>query len=144
MKGILERLSIYFGVLVALIVLYVGLMTLTFSYSSKNFESRIAVANAIKEDEGDYPVPSYFKGGAMLDNFTDFLMIGKIMGDEDESALYQAMSVAGYERYWHGYLVWLRVKGLADGRLNGSNLPSSRSDNHRPSRPIFAICEVFF
>ena len=108
MKGILERLSIYFGVLVALIVLYVGLMTLTFSYSSKNFESRIAVANAIKEDEGDYPVPLYFKGGAMLDNFTDFLMIGKTVGEEDKSALFQAMSVTEYERYWHGYLVWLR------------------------------------
>jgi hypothetical protein len=108
LKGILERLSIYFGVLAALIVLYVGLMTLTFSYSSKNFESRIAVANAIKEEEGDYPVPLYFKGGAMLDNFTDFLMIGKTVGEEDKSVLFQAMSVTEYERYWHGYLVWLR------------------------------------
>lgn len=108
MKGILERLSIYFGVLIALIVLYVGLMTLTFSYSSKNFESRVAVANAIKEDEGDYPVPLFFKGGAMLDNFTDFLMIGKTVGEEDKSPLFQAMSITEYERYWHGYLVWLR------------------------------------
>lgn len=108
MKGIFGRISIYFGVFIALIVLYMGLMTLTFSYSSKNFESRLAVANAIFDEEGEYPDSIYFRGGARLDNFTDFLMIGKTIGEEDESALFQGMNVGGYYRYWHGYLVWLR------------------------------------
>ena len=36
----------------------------------------------------------------------------------------------------------LEVRREVDGRLNPSNLPSSRSDNHRPSHPIFVIWEV--
>ncbi|MBR6003284.1 MAG: hypothetical protein IK068_01025 [Lachnospiraceae bacterium] len=109
MKGTLERIAIYIGIVLSLVLIYTGLMTLTFSYKSDAFETRTAVAANVVGAEGEYPTVTYFKGGATLDNSTDLLMVGKIMGEEDENALYQGMSIGGYSRYWHGYLVWLRL-----------------------------------
>lgn len=44
-----------------------------------------------------------------LDNTTDNIMVdGVIIQDDGMSPLQAAMSVNGYSRYWHGYLVFLR------------------------------------
>ena len=41
--------------------------------------------------------------GTRLDNFTDHLMIRKTKADPELNSLENAMSMADYPRYWHGY-----------------------------------------
>lgn len=61
------------------------------------------------EKEGVYPaINEGNRNGTKLDNYTDGLMIRKTIARTDLNPLENAMTVNGYPRYWHGYLIFLR------------------------------------
>lgn len=69
-----------------------------------SIESNAEKSLQMVEKEGMYP--SINQGnmlGTRLDNFTDHLMIRKTKADPELNSLENAMSMADYPRYWHGY-----------------------------------------
>lgn len=71
-----------------------------------HLEQSISILN---EEGAGWPFVFSYTSGSQLDNSTDWLMLTNTSFDEMEtSALKEAMSVHGYPRYWHGYLVFLR------------------------------------
>lgn len=110
--NIFIKVQAFFGMLLGLLAVYTLLMFLTFTYDSEEMEKAAVYAGNIVEEEGEYPMLLYKEGGAVLDNFTDRLMVSKVIKDNESTSLYNAMDVSGYARYWHGYLVWLRPLSL--------------------------------
>ena len=85
-------------------------MTLSFCIPQEWIAYHVEFSNDIFGYEGE--APGYFimgTRGAIFDTGDDNMMINHaISEDETMNPLEAAMSVNGYSRYWHGYLVWLR------------------------------------
>lgn len=64
-------------------------------------------AHRIIEKETNYPKPFFNKKPAMLDNFTDAIIIREAIKDDNDSLLQAAMH-RGYSRYWQGHAVYMR------------------------------------
>lgn len=93
-----------FFAFVLLIASYCVLLTITFFIPQHSIESNAEKSLQMVEKEGMYP--SINQGnmlGTRLDNFTDHLMIRKTKADPELNSLENAMSMADYPRYWHGY-----------------------------------------
>ena len=98
-----------FFAFVLLIASYCVLLTITFFIPQHSIESNAEKSLQMVEKEGMYP--SINQGnmlGTRLDNFTDHLMIRKTKADPELNSLENAMSMADYPRYWHGYQLFLR------------------------------------
>lgn len=71
-----------------------------------HLEQSISIIN---EEGAGWPFIFTHTAGSQLDNNTDCVMLLNTVTDRPEnSPLQDAMSVHGYPRYWHGYLVFLR------------------------------------
>nr|WP_277895185.1 hypothetical protein [Enterococcus lactis] len=98
-----------FFAFVFLIASYCVLLTITFVIPQHSIESNAEKSLQMVEKEGMYP--SINQGnmlGTRLDNFTDHLMIRKTKANPELNPLENAMSMADYPRYWHGYQLFLR------------------------------------
>lgn len=111
-KNVFKNGFLFIGIFVALIALYTILLTGAFSFNRDSILRAVAYSDIVIKQEGDYPHVLFLEGGAVLDNYTDHLMTQKMLKNLDKSALYNAMDVDGYARYWHGYLAWLRPLSL--------------------------------
>ena len=99
-----------FFAFVFLIASYCVLLTITFVIPQHSIESNAEKSLQMVEKEGMYP--SINQGnmlGTRLDNFTDHLMIRKTKADPELNPLENAMSMADYPRYWHGYQLFLLI-----------------------------------
>lgn len=106
LKSYLKTTSkILFFLLLAYLVLMVLTMLIPNSLVTSNVTSGVKFINA----EGLYPevLRTISQPSSMLDNFTDRLMLEKTI-KISSNPLISAMSVSHYERYWHGYLIFLR------------------------------------
>ncbi|MFQ9321988.1 MAG: hypothetical protein ACLR3E_08190 [Enterococcus durans] len=103
---LLKKISFTF---ILLLLSYCVLLTLSFCIPNKMIESKVDTSLQMIEKEGMYPTINEGNDkSTKLDNFTDHLMIRKTMARPELSPLENAMTVDGYPRYWHGYLVFLR------------------------------------
>lgn len=103
---LLKKISSTF---IILLLSYCILLTLSFCIPNKMIETKVDDSIQIIEKEELYPVINEGNAeGTQLDNFTDRLMILKTMSRPELNPLENAMTVDGYPRYWHGYLVFLR------------------------------------
>nr|WP_207702266.1 hypothetical protein [Enterococcus sp. 665A]MBO1339868.1 hypothetical protein [Enterococcus sp. 665A] len=93
--------------LVSLIILYVILMTTTYSIPNSALNEKIDESLSTLKYEGDYKIINTGDFGTRLDNFTDRVMIQKARKGE-ASPIKEGMSISDYPRYWHGYQVFLR------------------------------------
>ncbi|MBR1853287.1 MAG: hypothetical protein IJ794_09135 [Lachnospiraceae bacterium] len=91
-----------------LVALYLGTMTITCSYSNAAILQNIEDGLQIIAEEGDYPSYFYGEEGAKLDNFTDRIILqhADIVSDQP---LISALFIRGYSRYWHGYLIFVKL-----------------------------------
>ena len=72
-----------------------------------HLEQSISIIN---EEGAGWPFIFTHTAGSQLDNNTDCVMLLNTVTDRPEnSPLQDAMSVHGYPRYWHGYLVFSAV-----------------------------------
>ena len=65
---------------------------------SLNFKNGITLHNALLNNSG-----------FILDEYTSRIMLEKAVLEEDLPPHLAALSVGGYRRYWHGYLVFLKI-----------------------------------
>lgn len=104
-KKTIKFLMIYFGS----IFLFVILMTLAYSIPNSLVEDNVKVSMKVIKSEGVYPKLFFNSYACALDNFTDNLMLDKsIIQSDSKNALWAAMDINNYARYWHGYQVLLR------------------------------------
>lgn len=90
--------------LLGLNILYGILLVSSFCIPQTLIEQNRVQSMAIMNGEGDYPVPLY--GAAKLDNFTDNLVMMKLLSPFSGSSVVHAFDV--YSRYWNGWVVFLR------------------------------------
>lgn len=131
LKGNVLILVLY----VILVVVAVISLILVSMIPSSVQKQQVGTSISLLEREGVYPSYGFPFRQVVLDNFTDTLMLNTAYSSDSTNpvraafvnnrgynpensadqigplkSLYQGDSVAitGYERYWHGYLVWLR------------------------------------
>ena len=92
----------------ALIAIYLFSMIGVFSLPSGNIQEHLATAEIVLDNEGDYPKPLYAIDASIMDNYTDRIMLTSTVEIDEMNTLFNAMSVRGYARYWHGYITFLR------------------------------------
>jgi len=131
----IKRVGQYVGVYVGLAAIFLGSMVLVHLIPSSLLKSNIGKSVATLKKEGTYPSFGLPFRKIVQDNFTDALMLniaysadnntafksallnyrhlskkGSLEQIKDLESVYLEKSVrtVGYERYWHGYLVFLR------------------------------------
>lgn len=104
----LKTLSISIILFCILILVYLFSMIGVFALPSGNINEHLTAAESVLEAEGDYPKPIYYSDAATIDNYTDRLMLTSTVKIDEMSNLFNALSVRGYTRYWHGYVTFLR------------------------------------
>lgn len=92
---------------IGLIALFLVAMTLAFSPSNKVIQPQVDAANKTWAREGQYPRLNSQDVGSQLDNYTDKIMVSETIKDQT-NPFKAGLSIGGYARYWHGYMVWLR------------------------------------
>lgn len=102
------RYAVWF---MAVLAAFVLLMTLAHCIPNSMVAYHQETSKTILSMESEWLWFGNFFGvdAGRLDNTTDNIMVdGVIIQDDGMSPLQAAMSVNGYSRYWHGYLVFLR------------------------------------
>lgn len=104
------------GIFFAIVI--VGTILLTAAYYIPVNENNMTASYEIMDKEGWYPaIPivsasyeTYFTSykPGVLDDSSDYVMLGKALYTVVDSALVTAMNMDGYSRYWHGYVSVLR------------------------------------
>lgn len=107
----IANICVYAYRFLALLLLFVLLMTAVYAIPEDKIAYRQDISKFILAQEGDW----WWFGNLFateagrLDNTTDTLMMDEaLVADKELSAFEAAMSVNGYSRYWHGYMVVLR------------------------------------
>lgn len=109
MKEHLKNLGRYAVVFLLCIAVFTAAMAAAFTIPNSAIESNQRQAAAVIESEGQYPRYFFDTSACQLDNFTDGLMLDRVLNpDESRNPLASAMDIEGYSRYWHGYQVLLR------------------------------------
>lgn len=105
-----RRILVYTLVFVGLIGLFTLLMTLAFCIPQNLIEWHVESSNYTFSIQSEWRTYFIFEtNAARVDDGDDNIMINHaLVADPDMNALEAAMSINGYSRYWHGYLVWLR------------------------------------
>ena len=110
MANLKRKIPVYAAVFFGLILLFTVLMTLVFCIPQNLLEWHVESSNYTYSIQKEWR--TYFTFGtdaARVDDGDDNIMINHaIQADPQMNALEAAMSINGYSRYWHGYLVWLR------------------------------------
>ncbi len=106
MKRVLKAIGFLIIEFLVLIVLYIALLTIANIKTSNKSLDNMTLSVGLIDEEGDYP-SVYGDDASKLDNFTDRLMIQKCMLSDDNPFL-SALNMGGYQRYWHGYVVFLK------------------------------------
>lgn len=127
----ISRLAISY---ISLIVIFVGLLFIVCLIPSNSIEKNIALSLKTLQSEGTYPSVGLPHRKIVLDNFTDTLMLNTAYSVDSRKpfesvvtnkrysfgdGINQALSLekgisketnvmVGYERYWHGYLIYAR------------------------------------
>lgn len=103
-----KALIVYPLCFLLLILLFFGSMWTVYRIPHEKLQENIDEANLLIDQEGSYPLYFFGSQASRLDNFTDRLMINTNRDVKKNDPLYNAMSNAGYSRYWHGYMTVLR------------------------------------
>ncbi|WP_137602321.1 hypothetical protein [Paucilactobacillus nenjiangensis] len=92
-----------------LIVSYFVLMTLIMIPSNSLTRTNASESLELIQTEGTYPeiLDTSSKTGTRIDNFTDGWMVSATV-KKQSNPIVAAMSINHYERYWQGYLIFLR------------------------------------
>ncbi|MEG1848824.1 MAG: hypothetical protein RR238_10235 [Lachnospiraceae bacterium] len=97
------------GILLGLIGIYSIAMILVFMLPEDKVKQNIENSQVTLNSEGAYPLFYVYTNAGTLDNVTDALMLQKTLKLEGVTGkLDAAFSVAGYARYWHGYVTYLK------------------------------------
>ena len=94
-----------------LIALFTLLLTLVYCIPAKWVESRQALSIEMVGEESEWAEEGnlYRVISARQDYYTDTVMLERVLAEDEQlSPLGAAMSMNGYGRYWHGYMVLLR------------------------------------
>ena len=84
-------------------------MILVYQIPNDALEPQYSKSLAQIDKEEKYPVYLFDADGAILDNFTDRIMVESChISDAYESSIVAAFDNNGYPRYWNGYLLTLR------------------------------------
>lgn len=100
-------IALFFG----LIACFTLLMTLVYMIPQERVAYRQDISAYILSEEGEWRWLGNLFGtqAGRLDNTTDSLMMREVLVEDGSLNAFQAaMSVNGYARYWHGYMVLLR------------------------------------
>lgn len=108
MKKYLGDLKFYVFLFLGVIVLFVALLTAAFMIPNHALEENQQNGLVALDQEGQYPAPLFGTVSAVLDNYSDELMLTLAIKPEGENSLYAAMDAQQYSRYWQGYQVLLR------------------------------------
>ncbi len=105
-----RRILTYAAVFFGLVLLFTTLMTLVFCIPEELLEWHVESSNYSFSVQFEWRTFFLFgTDAARVDNGDDRMMINHALkADPQMNALEAAMSINGYSRYWHGYLVWLR------------------------------------
>lgn len=93
--------------------LFLGLLTLSYSYGGETLYRNTRAALETIQKEGDYPIyffeafPERYRLPAQGDNYSDSVILERA-GFRPQSALLDALDMQKYARYWHGYVALLR------------------------------------
>ena len=101
----------YIARFLGLIVCFTLLMTLVYTIPQDQVSYRQDISAYILSEEGEWRWLGNLFGtqAGRLDNTTDSLMMSEVLVEDGSlNAFEAAMSVNGYARYWHGYMVLLR------------------------------------
>ncbi len=105
----MRRILKYTGIVLGMSLIGLVLLTLVFSFD--NPAINVHIAEALPQLPTDkwtgYGVLGVFRG-AWMDTPTENIMMQKSSLEAGKSALFNALSMKGYERYWHGYVLVLR------------------------------------
>lgn len=106
MKKILMR---YITSFLAMIALFFSLLTLVYMIPDTAIAGNAETSINVLEGEGYSPAPLFYVGAALLDNYTDSVMIDRNISSTDGlNPVEAAMYAKDYTRYWHGYQIYLR------------------------------------
>lgn len=99
----------FFKVISLLLVSYFVLMTVVMIPNNNMVKNNVSESSTLIASEGIYPeiFDTVAKSASKIDNYTDNFMINAAKKDQS-NPIKAGMSIDGYSRYWHGYLVILR------------------------------------
>lgn len=100
-----KKVIVYFATFFSLILFFLLSMILVHLIPSTCVASNAASALETLNNEGGYPRLFFSTEASQLDNVTDIVMIQRNL-ESELGVLQEAMG--GYERYWHGYQIYLR------------------------------------
>lgn len=105
----IKKKCFYYSVcIIALISLFFLLMVVNMMIPTNLYEQNAIESISYIESEGNYYVAYDEKLSGQADNFTDKLMIEKTLKNHDVGLIENAVDINGYQRYWHGYLFFLK------------------------------------
>lgn len=116
-KPIGMTLLVAIGIFIALNGLFLGLMFGVFCLPDGRIEEHMLEAQAIFDQEGNYPIGFWKDEASIQDNFTDRIMLETCQNYEGMKVSFNALYSRGYARYWHGYTVFLRPLFILFGYL---------------------------
>lgn len=112
MKVYLRKALLAAAILLALQLLFFTLLAASCLLPAATINRHAVTYELAITAEGFYPVPLLETweakqwGEGTVDNYTDYVMIEN--AKTHEAPILQRILTVGYERYWHGYLVFLR------------------------------------
>ena len=99
----------YIRLFFVLILIFSLGMILVYQIPNHALEPQYSKSLSQLREEETYPIFLFNADGAILDNFTDKLMIESChVSSAYESSIQAAFGNNGYQRYWNGYLLTLR------------------------------------
>lgn len=100
----------YAGVLICLVLLYIFLLFLVFLIPDKCISDNVNASIDDLTREGTWPQIFFFQGYSKPENQGEKLVYRSMLSENlrYDSALKNAMDVADYARFWHGYLVIMK------------------------------------
>lgn len=100
----IRKIALYVAVFVAMIMLFSSLMILVYCIPTSAVINNVNDSLSIIEKEGEYRI---LFANVKMDNFTDRIMINRNAFTGDNPLL-EAFNNLDYNRYWHGYMIFLR------------------------------------
>ncbi|MCM1179175.1 MAG: hypothetical protein NC347_02880 [Clostridium sp.] len=94
--------------LFSLILIYTIFMITVSLIPNDLVEKNVNISLNIIDNEGTYPKFFFDSPASRLDNFTDKLMVGSNLVDEDQSVIKNSMIIKDRIQYWQGYLFFLK------------------------------------
>ena len=99
-----------FLILIILPWIYLLLMTIVYAMPTGRVTAHADEAIVILDSEGERVWMPYHRGTAILDNFSDKILVDTCLSYEKstERPMWNALYSRGYYRYWHGYVVIMK------------------------------------